>query len=661
MMRNGFHWHSTARAATLALLIWSGFGAQVSAPKRNVQFVVPRIFRYAGTLPAGSTADGDVGVMFSIYRDQYDGAPIWSEVQNVRPDSKGGYSALLGSTRNEGLPIEVFQTSEPRWLEVEVNGVKEPRVLIGSVPYAMVAGNAETLGGLPASAYLRAPTSGTAAETTGTAGVKTPITAATPLVNAVMQGYLATFIDNSGGLGDSAAFQGTFNSNPSLSIGGTTQLGALTLIGNVPGGDTAGIALYNQGGGAGASVSPDMYNTFANGGIPQAKIKALDDGNYSDHLTFWTKTPGGQGNPVAERVRITSTGNVGIGTGSPGAKLEVAGSVKISGAGSALVFPDGTSLATAAGAGGGATVTVGTTTTGAAGTNASVTNSGTSTAAVLNFTIPQGAQGPVGATGATGPQGPAGNSFNLAAVAQLRWGYSGMNAYTLGTSPYGVAFDGTNIWVTNQGSNNVTKVAASTGATVGTYAVGRNPYGVAFDGGNVWVANSGSNNVTRIASATGAVLGTYAAGTNPQAIAFDGTNFWVANQGSGNVTKILASSGATVGTYATGNSPNGVAFDGTNIWVTNGGPGTVTKLLASTGAIVGTYGVGYNPQGVAFDGTNIWVACTGSVTKLLASTGAIAATYNNFYAPYGIAFDGSNMWVADASTGTVTKISPSAQ
>jgi DNA-binding beta-propeller fold protein YncE len=104
-----------------------------------------------------------------------------------------------------------------------------------------------------------------------------------------------------------------------------------------------------------------------------------------------------------------------------------------------------------------------------------------------------------------------------------------------------------------------------------------------------------------------------------------------------------------------------VAFDGTNIWVTNGGPGTVTKLLASTGAIVGTYGVGYNPQGVAFDGTNIWVACTGSVTKLLASTGAIAATYNNFYAPYGIAFDGSNMWVADASTGTVTKISPSAQ
>lgn len=40
-----------------------------------------------------------------------------------------------------------------------------------------------------------------------------------------------------------------------------------------------------------------------------------------------------------------------------------------------------------------ATITVGSTTTGAAGTNASVTNSGTSSAAVLNFTIPRGDTG----------------------------------------------------------------------------------------------------------------------------------------------------------------------------------------------------------------------------------------------------------------------------
>jgi hypothetical protein len=55
-----------------------------------------------------------------------------------------------------------------------------------------------------------------------------------------------------------------------------------------------------------------------------------------------------------------------------------------------------------------ASVDVGTTTTGAAGTNASVSNSGTTQDAVLNFTIPRGAQGVQGPQGSTGPQGPAG-------------------------------------------------------------------------------------------------------------------------------------------------------------------------------------------------------------------------------------------------------------
>ena len=54
-----------------------------------------------------------------------------------------------------------------------------------------------------------------------------------------------------------------------------------------------------------------------------------------------------------------------------------------------------------------ATITVGTTTTGNPGTNASVTNSGTSSAAVLNFTIPRGDKGETGATGPTGSDGQA--------------------------------------------------------------------------------------------------------------------------------------------------------------------------------------------------------------------------------------------------------------
>ena len=55
-----------------------------------------------------------------------------------------------------------------------------------------------------------------------------------------------------------------------------------------------------------------------------------------------------------------------------------------------------------------ATIQVGATTTGEPGTNATVTNSGTSSAAVFDFVVPRGAQGPAGADGAQGPAGPAG-------------------------------------------------------------------------------------------------------------------------------------------------------------------------------------------------------------------------------------------------------------
>lgn len=63
---------------------------------------------------------------------------------------------------------------------------------------------------------------------------------------------------------------------------------------------------------------------------------------------------------------------------------------------------------TAGAPGAAATITVGETTTGEAGTEAAVTNSGTTSAAVLNFTIPKGAKGDKGEKGDPGPQGEPG-------------------------------------------------------------------------------------------------------------------------------------------------------------------------------------------------------------------------------------------------------------
>jgi hypothetical protein len=58
-----------------------------------------------------------------------------------------------------------------------------------------------------------------------------------------------------------------------------------------------------------------------------------------------------------------------------------------------------------------ATVSVGTVTTGAAGSSASIINTGSSTAAVLNFTIPQGATGATGSGGSGGGGGTSGIPF----------------------------------------------------------------------------------------------------------------------------------------------------------------------------------------------------------------------------------------------------------
>jgi hypothetical protein len=85
------------------------------------------------------------------------------ETQNVTPEANGQYSVILGSTTATGLPDDLFSQQEQRWLGVQVQGeAEQARVLLVSVPYAFKAHEAETLGGLPASAFAKAPPSGAA-------------------------------------------------------------------------------------------------------------------------------------------------------------------------------------------------------------------------------------------------------------------------------------------------------------------------------------------------------------------------------------------------------------------------------------------------------------------------------------------------------------------
>ena len=126
-------------------------------------------------------------------------------------------------------------------------------------------------------------------------------------------------------------------------------------------------------------------------------------------------------------------GPVGIPVGPTGATgvVGATGNVGPTGATGSTGATGLTGATGATGATGLGSVAVGITTTGVPGSTASVTNSGTSQSAILNFTIPQGA---TGAVGATGPAGPTGVGTTGAAGATGATGATGANGADVATT-----------------------------------------------------------------------------------------------------------------------------------------------------------------------------------------------------------------------------------
>ena len=80
--------------------------------------------------------------------------------------------------------------------------------------------------------------------------------------------------------------------------------------------------LFRAVGGSGLTTGID-FSTW--GGVPGATVQAVDDGSYGAHLTLLTST----GNVAAsERLRISSSGNVGINCNAPGVALDVSGTAR---------------------------------------------------------------------------------------------------------------------------------------------------------------------------------------------------------------------------------------------------------------------------------------------------------------------------------------------
>ena len=166
------------RACYTAGLLWvvcaSGLHAQQNPIASSAPTPVPRVVWFSGSFrPVDRLPITPVEIVtFAVYHDQDGGSPLWQETQNVVVNADGSYNVLLGSMTPDGLPLDSFTTGEPRWLSVRFNRSGEgeqPRVQLTSVPYALKAADADTLGGKPASAYLLAPTPTTGKGRTTTA------------------------------------------------------------------------------------------------------------------------------------------------------------------------------------------------------------------------------------------------------------------------------------------------------------------------------------------------------------------------------------------------------------------------------------------------------------------------------------------------------------
>jgi len=304
----------------IALMAQSAPGTSTAA--------VPRLIQVSGVYqPADGRPSAGVEVaIVSIYADADGGLPVWQERQSVVVDgTTGRFTLLLGASYPDGIPAEIFEAGQAQWMSVlfERPGEREPpRVRIASVPYALKASDAETLGGLPASAYLRVP----GGDTGGAGHTPSTPTSADAAVNEpdVLPGttnFLAKYV-NGTNVGKSAVYETPTVLVPTgaVGIGTTAPSDVLHLRFTDPGGQITGLAVQNLANTSTAYSGMLFYDQ--NGAL--AQFQGFN--NVTHEYRVNNIATGGSINLMlgsTSRLFVAPAGSIGIGTNNPQSKLHV--------------------------------------------------------------------------------------------------------------------------------------------------------------------------------------------------------------------------------------------------------------------------------------------------------------------------------------------------
>ncbi|HEY6373643.1 MAG TPA: hypothetical protein VIX37_23920 [Candidatus Sulfotelmatobacter sp.] len=300
---------------------------------------MPGLIKYSGNLKDANDKPitGVTGATFLLYKEEQGGSPLWIETQNITPDKSGRYTATLGATKVDGSLADSFATGEAHWLGVQIEGQPEQaRVLLVAVPYALKAGDAQTIGGLPASAFMLANGNNTASSSAAseTRAISAAAQNSAPPANPSVTGKgVVSFIpmwDTTSDIGDSIMFQ----KSSQIGINTTAPAATLDVSGKTDVRDT--LTLFPKSADNTVAISGTAFKidstgkvtfisgqTFPGAGtitgiITTAAGSGLSGGGTSGTLSL--KVPsGGITNAMLQNSKITLNANTAGGITTPGA------------------------------------------------------------------------------------------------------------------------------------------------------------------------------------------------------------------------------------------------------------------------------------------------------------------------------------------------------